>query len=133
MIRFAQPGEGQVIRDLTIANGTRATVAMVLDWTKATDSWLVEERDGKIVGAIQVCFGIPTARLEDLSVDLKLDGRTRARIMRDLGEAAMALCKQLGASAVRGFVPFKYRSQKRNYKKRGWAVVNQGNMMLRIL
>ena len=133
MIRFAQPDEGQAVRGLTIANGANPNVAMMLDWSKAGDSWLVETRAGKIVGAIQVCFGTPTARLEDLSADMSLDGRARARIMKDLTEAAMALCKQLGATAVRGFVPFKARSQKRGYKKRGWAVVEQGNMLLRVL
>jgi len=108
--------------------------AAILDWSSAGDCWIVDEgQSGRLRGAMQVCFGKPTARLENLSTDPHLDGRTRARVVRDLNEAALALCKQLGASAVRSFVTFKDKSIKKNMKRQGWSVTGQGNVLLRVL
>ena len=134
MIRFAFPSDGVAIKALMIeSRWMSAAVADKLNWTTVDQNWLVAEVDGKLQGAIQVYFGTPVARLESLVVDQSLDGMVKARLVRDLGAAAIALCKQLGAGAVRAFVPFNHANIKKNYKKRGWQVMNQGNMLLKVL
>ncbi len=97
-VRFPRPGEGQIIRLLMIASGM---VDILHGWdSPLAPYWLLAARQGEVIGALQVCYGIPMCRLDILALDPNLTKRERAQVILALGRAAVQLCVDYGATVL---------------------------------
>jgi hypothetical protein len=95
--------------------------------------WLVAEREGKVVGCLQICYGRPIGCLEMMALDKDLSVMASGHARWDLALTGMAMLHRSGASYVRCFIPFRDKAHKNALRKRGAKVADNGNMMLRRL
>lgn len=75
-----------------------------LDWSVVEPNWLVAERDGRVIGAVQMCPGRPIGRLELLSIEQSLPHYTKGRVVRALLYAGCRVLRSLGSQFVSGLV-----------------------------
>lgn len=128
MIRLAQNEDGERIKVLVEPQ------IQSLDWSDIYPYWLVAEKDGKVVGCLNVATSKPIGRLDCLAVDPTLGPHAKGRVVRALILQGLATLKQDGASASVSQIPFDLKAYKRILKKHfGAVVIGQGNMILRTL
>ena len=125
-IRMAQNTDGETIQGLVQHAGFTIDG---IDWSDVYPYWLVAETGGLVVGCIQVLPGKPIGHTGMLAVRLDHVPREKARAVKKLVIAAMAVLKQGGAQLAMGVVPFELRSYKRALKNRGAVVVSRGNVL----
>lgn len=125
-VRFARDSEGMAIAQMVHAS--HAGVPNV-PWDKVYPSWAVAEKDGEIVGCVQVCYGVPIGRLEFLSFIPNLPFRTRALGVRALLEMGELALKKMGAQVIAGTLGFDQRGFRDILKSRGCSVVMSGNIL----
>ena len=130
MIRLATDKDGPRIGELVQQNGFQVSE---LDWSEVAPWWLVSVEEQKITGAIQICPGKPTGRLEMLSVDPGLDPMPKARTVKELVEQGSATLAMGGSQIAIGVIPFEMKSYKRLLKRRGTVVISSGNVMAKRL
>lgn len=124
MIRLASNEDADRIRELLSSK-------IELDWTDIYPYWLVAEREGKIVGCINVALSKPIGILDQLAVDSSLNSHARGKVVRALILQGLGTLKAAGASASISMIPFELKSFKRVLKKHfGSVIVNQGNIIL---
>ena len=128
-IRWAKEGEGPEIQAILHADGWSPLTE--LDWTLAGTSWKVAERQGLILGAVQVCLGIPVARLEMLAIDPLLPQSERAIVMRDLMAHAQMAAKVYGATAVSFMIGNNLPGFQHIVERRGAVCVSQGSIYMK--
>ena len=123
-IRLATNEDGEQIGNLVRSNGFFANIE--LDWNDIVPHWMVAEKDGAIVGVIQMCPGKPVGQVECLSIDPQIEGREKAMMVRSLLVAANQALAQYGAQMATGFVPHSLKSYRKVLKKRGAIPVDHG-------
>ncbi len=129
-VRVATNEDGPRIGELAASSGFAIEG---IDWSRVHPFWLVAEREGEIVGAIQIILAKPIGWLEMLVLEPDLADIARARIVRRLASAGMTALKRFGAQLVMFSVPFDEKSYKRALKKRGAVVTSSGNVMTKKL
>ncbi len=129
-VRLAQDADGSRIGELARHSGFTVDG---LDWSEVHPFWLVAEREGEIVGAIQIILAKPIGWLEMLVLESDLSHRDRARAVKSLVTAGLTSLKGFGAQLVMGAVPFEEKSYKRALKKRGAVVTSSGNVLGKLL
>lgn len=123
-IRLAVNNDAQRIKEL-------ADKGADLDWSDIYPYWLVAEKDGVVVGCLNVALSKPIGILDQLAIDESLNPHARARAVKALIEQGRATLRAAGASASISLIPFELRSYKRALKKHfGAEVVNQGNVIM---
>ena len=96
--------------------------------------WLVvEDRDGKINGMIQVCPATPIGRMEIMCIDVTLHTRLRSIVARALLDQGLATLRMAGCQGASGVIPFEQKSYKKIVKRHGWRVAVSGNLMIKRL
>ena len=128
-VRWAKEGEGPEIQAILQADGWNPLNE--LDWSKCETSWFVAERDGLLLGAVQVCMGIPVARLEMLAIDPLLSQSERAIVMRDLMAHAQLAAKMFGATAVSFMIGDDMTGFQYIVTRRGAVRISTGGIFIR--
>jgi predicted N-acetyltransferase YhbS len=91
--------------------------------------WVVSEKDGEVVGCIQVIPAKPIGQLENMGVREDLPQRERIRIGRTLVYHGLGVLRAYGSKAVASMVEdekFQHVAE-----KRGWVATNRGAVMMR--
>ena len=130
MIRLATNEDGPRIGELARQSGFTVDG---LDWSEVHPFWLVAERGGEIVGAIQIILAKPIGWLEMLVLEPDLSDISRARVVKALVEDGTTALRGFGAQVAMGSVPFELKAYKRVLKKRGAVVAFSGNTMIKRL
>jgi hypothetical protein len=123
MIEWANDGDAEAIQALLQSDGLFLQGG---DWTGLGRTWLVARDDTGIRACIAYHPGRPFARLDFLSIDKEVVGLPKARLVRDILEAAMAVCALHGSSFVTGVVPFYLEEYGAFLAKRGGKQINEG-------
>ena len=127
MIRLARNEDGPRISDLVFQ-------PLDLDWSDVYPYWLVYEKDGDIVGCLNVSLSKPIGRLDFLGLDDSLNSHARGKVVRELVFQGIATLKADGSQACLSVIPFELKSYKRILKKHFNAIVaGQGNMIMKRL
>lgn len=129
-IRSARADEGETIKRLVSNASFPAEMAAVLDWSNIEHYWLVADESGTAVGCLQCVVAMPIGRLEYLGYDEALTHPQRARVIKALMKAGLAIQKRAGVQLVSCVVPFPFKSWKRALTKRGAVVTAQGNVLM---
>lgn len=129
-IRLAQDADGPRIGELARHSGFTVDG---LDWSEVHPFWLVAEREGEVIGAIQIILAKPIGWLEMLVLAPELTDIARARIVKQLASAGMTALKGFGSQLVMFSVPFELKGYKRALKKRGAVVTSSGNVLAKKL
>jgi hypothetical protein len=126
--RFARDSEGMAVAQMV--HCSHEAVPNVT-WGKIYPYWMVAEKDGEIVGCVQVCYSMPIGRLEFLSFAPNLPFRTRALAVKALLNLGTLALKNTGAQMVAGCVGFEQKSFKEILKAHGCRVLTSGNVLAR--
>ena len=78
-VRLAQDDDGPRIGELARASGVGVEG---IDWASVHPFWLLAERDGAVIGAIQIILAKPIGWLEMLSLDPELGHRSQAQAVK---------------------------------------------------
>ena len=125
-VRFARDSEGSVIAQMVHSSheGVPNT-----SWEKVYPSWIVAEREGEIVGCVQVCHSVPIGRLEFLSFLPNLPYRTRALAVKALLNLGALALKKTGAHVLVGCLGFDQAHFRDLLKAEGCTVLMSGNII----
>lgn len=130
-VRYARNSEGMAIAQMV---HTCHTGVPNVSWTAIYPYWLVAEKDGEVIGCVQLCYSAPVGRLEFMSFVEGLPYRTRALAVKSmLMLATLTLQKATGASAVAGCLAFDQGRFKEILKAEGCRVVMSANVMVRTI
>jgi len=122
-ISWATDADAQAIQAMLQTDGLSLVGG---DWTGLGKTWLVaRDRDG-IIACIAYHPGRPIARLDFLSIDKEVVGLSKVRLVRDILEAALAVCALHGSSFVAGVVPYYLEEYGAFLAKRGGKQINEG-------
>ena len=97
-----------------------------IDWSRVHPFWLVAERDGEVVGTIQIILAQPIGWLEMLSLDPDLTRREQAMAVKALVERGTIALKAFGAQIAMGVVPSEMVGYQRILAKRGAVDTGSG-------
>lgn len=128
-VRAARKDDAAAIKRLLAASDQDLPVS----FEDVEGFWLVAERDGDVVGCLQICYGRPIGCLEMLALDERLSDIASGHARWELAVTGMAMLYRHGASFVRCFIPFRDKAHKNALRKRGAKVAGQGNLMFRKL
>lgn len=123
-IRLAQDDDGPRIGELARASGFGVEG---IDWSSVHPHWLVAERDGAVIGAIQIILARPIGWLEMLSLDPDLSHRDQAMAVKALVERGTIALKHFGAQLAMGVVPSEMVGYQRILEKRGAVDTGSGH------
>lgn len=129
-VRFARDAEGMAIAQMV--HCSHEAVPNV-EWAKVYPYWMVAEKNGDLIGCIQVCYSIPVGRLEFMSFVPGLPYRTRALAVKALLNLGTLTLKKTGARVVAGCVGFEDKSFKEILKREGCTVFTSGNTLGRTI
>lgn len=96
------------------------------NWTGLGRTWLVARSPDGIVACIAYAPGRPFARLDFLTISKEVAGLSKARLVRDILEAAFAVAALHGSSFVTGVVPYDLPDYGEFLAKRGGKQINEG-------
>lgn len=128
--RLALDGEGSLVATLAAHSGF-CFKGWDIDWSRVHPHWLIAEYEGRPIGTINVCLGRPVTRLEIMGIDPEVSQRIRGCTALALTDAGSVIARQYGAEAISGLIPFDNPSYKRVALRRGWIVLDSGNLLLR--
>ena len=129
-IRYATDDDAPHLAELAAANGY--TVEGV-EWKDIYPFWLAAERDGEIVGALNLIAAKPIGWLEMLMLGEGVGRHARGRIVKALVERGCALLAGFGANVAMGSVPDELRSYITVLEHRGGVVTNRSVMVAKRL
>ena len=129
-VRLAEDVDGPAIGRLVVQAGFAVAT---LDWSKVYPYWLVADREDRVVGCIQVCMGLPIARLELMATDPELSNRARARVVKALLIHGLAMLKREGAEIAAGVVPGKLKGYQKILLHRGAIIIWSGDLFAKRL
>lgn len=127
-VRFAHDSEGVMIAQMVHQSHDHVPTT---GWERVAPYWVVGERHGEVVAALQVCYSLPVGRLEFLSFVPGLSHRVRALATRSMLSLASATLEKTGCHAVAGCVPFEQRSVRDILKANGCRILMSGNILVR--
>ena len=125
-VRFATDEEGPLVGSIVKSAGH---VVGGCDWSRVYPHWLLAIWKGEIVGVLQICYGIPIARLELLAFVQGTPYRARCLSIKPLLSLGAVAAKKAGASMVTGCIPAAQQHFKDLLKGEGCTVLYSGNMM----
>ena len=125
-VRFATDAEGPLVGELV---KTAGHVVGGCDWSRVYPHWLVAISRGKFAGCLQICYGIPVARLELLAFAQGTSFQVRCLAVKALLSLGALTAKKAGASMVTGCIPAAQQHFKDLLKHEGCQVLYSGNMM----
>jgi len=76
-----------------------------LDWHSIGAGWIVADREGEIVGALQVCHGKPIGRLELLAIDPQRSKTFKAKAFKALVLTGCKMLAYFGSQEVQFLTP----------------------------
>lgn len=125
-VRMARDPEGMAIAQMVHSNHEGVPHAQ---WSSIYPYWMVAEKDGEMVGCVQICYSVPIGRLEFLSFAPGLPYRTRALAVKALLNLGTLSLKKTGASFVAGCLGFDQKGFKEILKAEGCVVLTSGNVI----
>jgi hypothetical protein len=131
-VRLAGNDEGKTVGDLARIAGFYVE-GWDIDWSDIHPHWLLAEHEGRVVGAVQICYGKPVARLEMLALVPELPKRVRAAVIMELTAVAEQTMIQYGAQAGSSMISFSMPEFKKFVKRNGGVTVDSGNIFLKRL
>ncbi len=129
-VRLAQDADGPRIGELARASGFGVEG---IDWASVHPFWLVAERDGEVIGAINIVLSKPIGWLEMLSLDPDLSHRDQAMAVKALVERGAIALKVFGAQMAMGTVPEELGEYRQVLRKRGVVDTGSGFTMAKRL
>ena len=129
-VRLAQDADGPRIGELARASGFGVEG---IDWSRVHPFWLVVERDGEVVGTIQIILSKPIGWLEMLSLDPGLSHRDKAVAVKALVQFGAMSLGIFGAQMAMGSVPSELTGYMRVLAKRGVVDTGSGQTMAKRL
>ncbi len=129
-IRLAQNEDGPRIGELARASGFGVEG---IDWSSVHPFWLVAERDGEMVGAVQIILAKPIGWIEMLVLDPNLTRREQVMAVKALIDRSLLSLKVFGAQLAMWSVPHELEGYKRVLERRGAVVTSTGNVMAKRL
>lgn len=126
-LRIAENCDGKAIGELAAACGFGVAN---IDWSEVHPYWLVAERDGRMVGAIQVLPGRPIGRIEMLCTADGLRRRDRAAVVMSLLYQACAVLRLGGSRLASGALPRNLSSYRAVIEKRGAWIADECYLMM---
>lgn len=126
-IAWARNDEGERIQALLAADGITILGA---DWSEVAGYWLVARIKGEAVACIQVAFAKPIARLEFLSIDRRIVGLSRKRLVARMIRAGSELCQVRGAPLQASIISFDQQQYIDVLVRRGCNVIVEGKMVI---
>lgn len=126
VVRPARNEDGPTIGSLAWQCG----ITLELDWSRVAPYWMIAERDGVRIGAIQLCPSLPIGRIEMLCVDQFLPYKTKAITVKLLLLSAMSIMKNIGAQYVCGVIEERRTEFIKIIKKRGAFKTTDGGVYL---
>lgn len=130
--RLATSEDGDAVHGLLVQNGS-TYAGQDIDWSDIVPYWLVAEREGKVVGALQTCPGKPMGRIEMLVMDASLSQRERAITYREMVNASLSVLRGMGAQIVAVLVPDAMQEYRKFLEGRDCAAWESGTLMVRRL
>lgn len=127
-VRYALDEDGPRIGELAALCG-----APGLDWSRVAPYWLVALLDDEIVGALQMLYGYPLARIDFLWIDPALGRRERALVTRDITDFAIVMLHAGGCEIVASSIDSSLKSYLRVAAGRGWSLVGETITVMRRL
>lgn len=127
-VRFARDGEGMAIAQMVHCSHDAVPNTT---WEKVYPFWMVAEREGELIGCVQVCYSIPVGRMEFMSFVPNLPFRTRALAVKALLHLGSLTLKKSGAQVVAGCLGFEQKGFKQILKDQGCVVLTSGNVLAR--
>lgn len=128
-IRLARQDDGALLQRL-VAQSYGPSWEWV-DWSDAYPYWLIGEVDGTPEGCVMASPGRPFGRVECLCANPALPVKTRAILLRNLGFAGVACCRQQGSQAVWSNFESTDTSWQGIAQKRGWMPVGSGTFAMK--
>lgn len=101
-VRSAKNEDGPAIAALLHADGPDFRH---LDWSDIGTGWIVADRDGVLVGVVQVCQGKPVGRLEMLALDTTRSKTLRAKALKALLLTGCKVLAYFGSQEVQFLAP----------------------------
>jgi hypothetical protein len=129
-VRIASDDDGPEIGRLAYEQGFAVEG---IDFSHVHPYWLVAEIEGKIVGALQLCTGLPIGWLEMLFLDPKLSKPDRIRTFKALVERGLFALEAFGSQVAMWSVPHELGTYKKILKKRGAITLTSGSLMAKML
>lgn len=129
-VRYARNSEGMAIAQMV--HSCHDSVPNV-PWESIHPYWLAAEKDGELIGCVQVCYSAPIGRLEFLSFAPGLPYRTRALAVKSLLMLGTLTLTKVGSRAVAGCVGFDQKGFKEILKGEGCKVVMSANVLVRTI
>jgi len=129
-VRHALNTEGEAIRDLV----DQATKAFgwqypACDWSRVAPFWYVADLQGWLLGAVQVCVGLPLSRIELLSVHQGLSQTKRAKVVKALLGRALHDLQVNGATLACGMIPMVDDEFVRIVERMGARYTTKGHLL----
>ena len=128
-IRFALDSDGPALKAFLAARGQDVEG---IEFVGIEGFWLIVETD-RIVGCGQLGYSRPYGMAENLYVDPALQPYEAAKVAKMLMDSGMSVLKYMGSDGIASQIPFENKRFKKALKKRGWAAVSAGNLMMRRL
>ena len=122
-VRLATDDDGPRVGELARDSGFGVDG---IDWSHVHPFWLVAERDGEVVGAIQIILSRPIGWLEMLSVAREISHREQAMAVKALVERGLLSLKVFGAQLAMGVAPSEMPGYQRILEKRGAVDTGSG-------
>jgi N-acetylglutamate synthase-like GNAT family acetyltransferase len=96
------------------------------EYDKVFPYWVIAEKDGNIVAALQMSPSLPVGKVEQLVITEEAGDALHALI-----DYAIAYLKHVGCKKIMAYVPFKQKKVKRMYQKEfKAAVTNSGSALV---
>ena len=129
-VRLAHDEDGPRIGELARASGFGIDG---IDWSSVHPFWLVAEKDGEMIGAVQLILAKPIGWIEMLVLDADLTTRQQAMAVKTLVDRSLLSLKVFGAQLAMWSVPHELKGYKRVLERRGAVVTSTGNVMAKRL
>lgn len=129
-VRIANKKDGDDINKILSDSGWNIGT---YDFSEAYPFWLVCEKNGYVVGCVQVCISKPISYLEMMAATGGLSKRERAIVFRSLFYGGCGAVKKLGALSVSAMIAHEDKSWKRILERRGSVPVNSGTRLIKSL
>ena len=128
-IRFAEPHEGPIVRDL-LAEG-KSALATLCDWDRLLGPYWLLAILHVPIACINVCPGQPVGKLEYLSTKEGLRHRHKALAVYRLLMAGMAVLEKGGSQFAGSYIPDDLQPYQTVLKNRGGVAMESGTYFMK--
>lgn len=129
-IRSGVNDDGQRIRRLLEEGGFPN---IDISWDNIELSWLVAEKDGEMVGAINLSFGRPVGRIEMLCIDQTLPQRHKAKVAAYLFRKCREMLIDAGSAVVMSLISDEMKGFQELVARHGGVPIDKGALFIYLL